>query len=280
MQKTKLKNQIRKFSEYLIVDRGLSKTTVDGYGRSMSIALRRMRKFRPQYPQIKTLILWMHEKKYSYSHITNTSLAIEHYVRFKGGNIRIGRSRKPRPIIKDVLSESEVSRLIQAAKDIREKAMISLLAYSGVRNLEFCRLKVEDVDLGGNHLRVLGGKNRKDRLVNISPECTKILIDYLSEFPRKKGDFLFTTRAKNNPLATCDLRKMLRCAAQRAKIGRRCYPHLMRHSLATNLLHRGASLIMIKDQLGHAFIDSTMIYVTSMPLRMRTEYDYFKPAYL
>ena len=43
---------------------------------------------------------------------------------------------------------------------------------------------------------------------------------------------------------------------------------------------RGASLIMIKNQLGHAFIESTMIYATSMPFRTRSEYDYFKPAYM
>ena len=41
-----------------------------------------------------------------------------------------------------------------------------------------------------------------------------------------------------------------------------------------------ASLIMIKDQLGHAFIDSTMVYVKSMPLRTRSEYDFYKPAYM
>jgi integrase/recombinase XerC len=54
----------------------------------------------------------------------------------------------------------------------------------------------------------------------------------------------------------------------------------MRHSLATNLLNRGASLIAIKEQLGHAFIDSTMIYVTSTAFRNRSEYEYFKPAYM
>jgi hypothetical protein len=46
------------------------------------------------------------------------------------------------------------------------------------------------------------------------------------------------------------------------------------------LRDRGASLIMIKDQLGHAFIDSTMVYVKSMPLRTRSEYDFYKPAYM
>ena len=170
--------------------------------------------------------------------------------------------------------------MIQATRTIREKAMICLLAYAGIRNNELCNLRLKDVDLGANHLTILGGKNKKDRVVNISAECTRVLIDYLTAHRREPGDFLFSTLAKDHRLATCDLRKMLRVVARRARIGRRVFPHLLRHSLATNLLNRGASLILIKNQLGHAFIESTMIYVTSMPLRTRSEYDYFKPAYM
>jgi integrase/recombinase XerD len=106
------------------------------------------------------------------------------------------------------------------------------------------------------------------------------LIDYLSVFLKRPDDYLFTTLKANCPLADGDLRKLVRVVARRARIGRRVYPHLFRHSLATNLLNRGASLLMIKDQLGHAFIDSTMIYVKSMPFRTRTEYDFYKPAYM
>ena len=92
--------------------------------------------------------------------------------------------------------------------------------------------------------------------------------------------FLFTTLRTGRQLADTDLRKLVRVLARRAGIGRRVFPHLLRHSLATNLLNRGACLIMIKDQLGHAFIDSTMVYVNSMPFRARSEYDFFKPAYM
>jgi integrase/recombinase XerD len=280
MDATKLKNQIKKFEEHLIVDRGLSRTTVEGYCRSLSIALRRMRKFVPQSEDIRQFILWMHEKKYSYSHIVNTSLAVEHYARFKGMTVKLGRPRKPKRIIQNVLSESEISRLIQGTRNAREKAIICLLVYSGVRNSELCNIQRKDVDLGANQLKILSGKNKKDRVVNISPECTRVLIEYLSAFRRRPEDFLFATLEKENQLSTADLRKIVRVLARRAKIGRRVFPHLLRHSLATNLLNRGASLIMIKEQLGHAFIDSTMIYVTSMPFRARSEYDFFKPAYM
>jgi integrase/recombinase XerD len=280
MDSTKLKKQIKKFEEYLIVDIGLAPVTVGGYCRTINFVLKKMRKFCPGYDHVKEHILWMHEKKYSYSHLVNTSIALEHYTRFKGTPVKIGRPKKPKQIIKNVLSESEVTRLIQSTKNIREKALICLLSYTGIRNLEICNLKLEDIDMGDNQVTVRGGKNKKDRMVHMSAECTNVLICYLQSYPKKKDDYLFRTIVKNNPLATGDVRKTLRVIARRAKIERRVYPHLLRHSLATNLLNRGASLMLIKNQLGHAFIESTMIYVVSMPFRTRSEYDFYKPAYM
>ena len=280
MDNTKLDRQIKKFEEYLMVDRGLSKVTAGGYCRAVSIALRRMKKFVPQYPNIKTYIGWMYDKKYSYSHVVNTSLGLEHYTRFKGEAVRLARPKKPKRLIKDVLSESEVSRLLLAARNIRAKAMICLLSYSGARNHELFNIKLSDVDLGGNQITIRDGKNRQDGVINISAECTKVLIEYLRAFPREPDDFLFTTVVRKKQLSTGDVRKTLRVTALKAKIGRRVFPHLLRHSLATNLLNRGASLMMIQQQLRHSFIESTMIYVVSRPIRNRSEYDFHKPAYM
>lgn len=280
MDKTKLDRQMKKFEGYLMVDRGLAKVTANGYCRTVSISLRRMKKFVPQYTNIKEHIGWMYDRKYSYSHVVNSSLGLEHYTRFKGQAIKLARPKKPRRLIKDVMTESEVSRLLLAAKNIRVKAMICLLAYSGVRNLELCNLKLEDIDLGANQVTVRDGKNRQDGVINISAECTRVLIDYLRSHPREKDQFLFTTLLKNNQLTTGYVRKSLRTTASRAQIGRRIFPHLLRHSLATNLLNRGASLMMIQQQLRHRFIESTMIYVVSRPIRNRSEYDFHKPAYM
>lgn len=271
---------MKRFEEYLIIDEGLSKITAEGYCRSCSISLRRMRKYSPKYEDIKRHILWMHEKKYSYSHITNTILALEHFTASKKSPVKLGRPKKPKRIIKDFLSESEITRLIQTAQDVRKRAIVSLLAYSGIRNQELCNLRTIDINLGENEIRILGGKNIKDRIVNISSECTNLLINYLKEHPRTETEFLFTTLRKNNQLKTGDVRKIIRTLKKEAAFEKRVYPHLFRHSLASNLLKRGASVIMIKEQLGHAWIDSTMVYIQSVSLRTKSECSYFKPAYM
>ena len=281
MDIVKVKKLLGRYQEYLIVDKGLSRRTAEGYSRSLSIALRRMRKYCPQYQEIKDHILWMHNKNYSYSHIRNTTLSLEQFTALKGNPVRFGRSKKPKRILTEFLSESEITRLLAAANNcIRRKAIVSLLAYSGIRNQELCNLKVQDVDLGANELRVLGGKGIRDRITNISSECTRTLIEYLSLYPRNQDGYLFTTLTKGGQLSTWTVRKHLRILKEKAQIERRVYPHLLRHSLASNLLKRGAGIILIKNQLGHAWIESTMIYTQSTSYRAKSEYDYFKPAYM
>jgi len=280
MDKEKLQRQIKKFEEYMMVDKGLSEITVDGYCRCISIALRRMRKFVPDYENIKEYILWLYKEKYSYSHIVNSSLALEHYTTFKGNPIKLGRPKKPRRLLKDVLSEAEISRMICSAKNIRQKALICILAYSGLRNLEVCGLRTCDVDIGNNQLRVHSGKNFKDRYVSITGECSKVIVEYLKSYPREDEELLFTTLVKNQPFTTGDIRKHIRTVAVRAQINRRVYPHLLRHSLAVNLLGRGASLMTIRDQLGHVYYETTLIYLRSIPQRVKSEYEFCKPAYI
>ena len=79
----------------------------------------------------------MYTNKFSYSHIVNTSLAIERYMEFIGSPLKLGRPRKPRRIIIATLSEAEIARLIGATKNIRERTILALLAYSGIRAKEF-----------------------------------------------------------------------------------------------------------------------------------------------
>lgn len=275
-----LRERMTEFGKWLLVKKGIGYVTIHGYQGSASRLIRSIKSYEPTHEQVINYIVRMHENKFSYSHIVNTSLALEWYTEFIGNRIQLGRPKKPRTMIKNTLSEAEVTLLINAAKNIREKAIVTLLAYSGIRNKELCDLKVNDVNLGDNMVRVMQGKGMKDRLINISGECSRIQIDYLNQFQRKSEDFMFTTLRSNQRYGSCDLRKLMRVLATRAQINKRIYPHLLRHSLATNLLKRGANLYMIKEQLGHVFLETTATYLRTFPLNIRNQYQMFVPSYL
>jgi len=275
-----MSRELNQFEKFLLVHKGIGMVTLKGYNDSVRRLTRALKTDEPSHEQITDYIVGMHEKKYSYSHIVNTSLAIEWYMQFTVNPIKLGRPKKPKHIIKDTLTEAEVTMLIASSKNIREKAIISLLAYSGIRNKELCELRVCDVNLGDNMLRVLEGKGKKDRLINISGDCSRILINYLNYYQRRPDDYLFTTLNKNNKYGTSDLRKLVNVLKNRAKINKRIYPHLLRHSLATNLLKRGANITLIQRQLGHVFIETTMVYLRSYPQRIQNEYNLYIPSYI
>ena len=81
-------------------------------------------------------------------------------------------------------------------------------------------------------------------------------------------------------MQTQDIRKLVKAMAKRAGITKRVFPHLFRHSLATNLLGRGSGILAIKEQLGHMHIETTMRYLHSIPGRLQEEYQMHCPVYL
>lgn len=274
-----LASTLTRFERYLYARRGLGQVTVQNY-------LSAIRRLAPQIglmPMPKIIerhIEQMHKSGSSYSHITNTSIAIETYCAFLGKPIKLGRPAKPKHLVRGTLSEAEVTLLIYATRNLREKTMISVLAYAGLRNRELGRLRICDVHLGAGYLFVRATKPQKDRNAHIAPACVAVLAEYLRERGGQPNDLLFVTLRGGKPYEQQCLRKMVHAAAQRAGITKRVYPHLLRHSLATNLMRRGAHLLAIKEQLGHAFIETTMIYVHSDPEHTQQQYRTYAPSYL
>jgi len=275
-----MKQELDDFKDDLILHSSMQERTIMSHVQNVKRICETLHTYFPNEQQINDYVLELKRSNYSYNHIVNNIVAIEKYALFCGRRLTFARPKKPKKLIKDFLSEAEISLIINSCKNIREKAILSLLAYSGVRNNELCCLKVSDIDLGDNTVRVIKGKNCKDRVVNISSECTKILIKYFKKYNKNEEDFAFTTLVNNNKYATGDLSKLVRVVSKRAKINRRVFPHMFRTSLASNLLKRGAGILTIKEQLGHSDLSSTLIYLSSCPQRAKCEYDYFKPAYV
>jgi site-specific recombinase XerD len=273
------KKILARFTQYLYARRGLGEVTVGNYLSTLNRLIPVLGS-RPKPREVEHHIMEMRKSGTSYSHITNTSLHLERYCEFMKIPLKLGRPLKPKPLIRGTLSEAEVTLLLAACPTPRQRVILSVLAYSGMRNKELCNLRIGDVDIPNQLLRVRGSKTQKDRYVSIAPACLALLLDYLHERQGTADDPLFLTARRKLPLEPQDVRKMVKTMAERAGIKKRVHPHLLRHSLATNMLHRGASLMTIKEQLGHVYIEATMIYLHYAPARVQAEYRMFAPSYL
>lgn len=281
MDKEELQQNLSRFGPWLRVQRGLSARSRDLYLRILKRILLTIGSVHPTEDQIYRFLSDAYEIDYSRSHIRNTQIAIELYLAFLGTPLELKRPRKKRGMVGNVLSEAEVAVLIAASKNIREKAMVSLLACSGIRNQELCDLRVRDIDLNQHMLRVVDGKGGSTRCCSVSPECLAVVAQYLQQHPRGEGDYLFTTLRGGGQYSTTALRRLVKRLASRAKMDKRVHPHLFRHALASNLLKRGATLLAVQQQLGHASLSTTMIYIHSGHAGdYRREVAYHQPAYL
>jgi len=274
-------SNIKGFVRHLLVHDRLRRTTIDNYRKVASKVLRDLAAAHPSHAEIEDYVeaLRISKRRYSAAHISSVCLSIERYMKFIGDPIRLGRPRKEQRVIKNILSEAEVAVFIAATKNPREKAIISVLAYSGMRARELCNLRVYDVDIAHNSITIRDGKGKKDRVVCISGECAKTVLAYLAAYPRLDDAYLFTTLRRGSQYTTWALRQLIKTVLKRTDITKPAHPHLFRHSFATHLLKRGASILTVKDQLGHVDIKTTMIYVWSSFDRIQAEYNQFQPAY-
>ena len=267
---------IENFYNYLLVQEGLQKITLEGYRKVLTKFFKENDHFNRE--TVEAYVAKMRQGDYSYSHVANTSVAFEKLSRFLKKPIKLGRPRKPKQLIKNTLTEGEIARMLAACKNTRERALLAILIYTGLRNKELCQLKTEDVDIGNQNVRVIEGKGSKDRVVYFTSECGQMVSEYKSEY--KPNHVLFFTLVLHNPYNGWALRKMVKVVAKRAGVRKRVYPHLFRHSLACNLLNRGANIMTIQALLGHSDIRTTMIYAKSSPQRIRQEYMFYNPSYL
>jgi len=160
-----------------------------------------------------------------------------------------------------VLSPEEVTRLIDAARNLYHRALLMTLYSTAVRRSELCRLMVSDIDSQRMMIRITQGKGRRDREVPLSPKLLETLRLYWRW--RKPKTYLFPGRGRRAdvPISANIVWLACRQAARRAGISKRLSPHSLRHSCATHLLDAGADLRTIQVLLGHSRLEHTLIYL-------------------
>jgi integrase/recombinase XerD len=163
-----------------------------------------------------------------------------------------------------ILSQEEVTQLIDAALTPYHRTLLMTLYATGARRAELTHLKVSDIDSQRMVIRIQGGKGRKDRDVMLSPKLLEELRAHWCRLRRKPSSWLFPgNRAHrgDQPIDTKTVWNACKQAAQRAGIQKDVHPHTLRHSFATHLLEAGADLRTIQILLGHRDLEETTIYL-------------------
>lgn len=169
-----------------------------------------------------------------------------------------------------VLSDHETEQLMRAIDissplGLRNRTLLETFWSSGIRRMELANLKLKDVDLSRGALHVHQGKGGKDRMVPLGERAVSWIRRYLQQArpqlsQQRDSGHLFLTH-RGNPLKRGSLTAIvghsLRQTAQLDKAGA-C--HLLRHSMATQMLDNGADTRHIQAILGHEKLDTTQLY--------------------
>jgi len=161
-----------------------------------------------------------------------------------------------------LLTEEELVAFYEAVFQSRNRnhmVMIKLLIFTGVRNAELSKIRLEDVDLDDLRIRIEQGKGSKDRYVPIPASFRGELMLYIQSQQDNFATYLFESN-RRRPYSTRRIRQIVLQYAQQANITKRVYPHLFRHQLITFLTKQG--IISPKLQLlsGHSEEQSLAIY--------------------
>lgn len=154
------------------------------------------------------------------------------------------------------VTPEEVRILIDAARTIRGKFIISFLYSSGVRLSEFLSLNRGDVV--GRSFRVIG-KGDKERLCFIDVRTEQLMNEYLST--RKDAESaLVVSELFKKRLTPSTVQLIVRNAVVRSGLNKKISPHTFRHGYATDLVKNGCDIRYVAQALGHAQLNTTMIY--------------------
>lgn len=179
----------------------------------------------------------------------------------------------------EVLTQNDIKSLFEATElltiradfeilQARDKAIIAVLYFCGLRRTEAVKLNIEDINLETNTVHVKHGKGYKERLVPIHPNNIKYLEEYMYESRlelmknRVENAFFISMRKTrmSGQAMLIRLKQMQNLSDNQSLKSKNITLHTLRHSIATHLLQNGMELEQISRFLGHSSLESTQIY--------------------
>lgn len=276
-------SSIKGFESYLILERSLSKNSIEAYLRDVGKLVQYLEinqldisPVKIDYKTLVEFIIWLNKLgvgQRSQSRIISGIRAFYKYLMMEDiidndptellEGPKIGRK------IPDVLNYSEIEAILNAidlSDDFghRNKAIIETLYACGLRVSELVNLQLSNYFPDVGFVKVIG-KNNKERIVPIGGDAIKSIDIYLKHYRNKlkiqkdNEDFIFLNR-RGRKLSRIMIYNIIKDATAAAQINKNISPHTFRHSFATHLVEGGADLRAVQEMLGHESILTTEIY--------------------
>lgn len=289
---------IDQFLNYLLVEKGLARTTLESYSRDILRYAefldrnQRRRVSEQDTPLILKHLIELRQKGLAARSRARHLVSVRGFYRFlvRENILTLDPAKLvelPKTTLKlpDVLTVKEVQRLLEAPdpatpKGARDAAMLEVLYAAGLRVSELVGLKAHDVHLDAGFVRVLG-KGSKERVVPIGQHAQEKVVFFLEHargrlLRERSSPFLFVAHA-GRPMSRQGFWKVLRRYARAAGLFQKVTPHSLRHSFATHLLEGGADLRAVQMMLGHVDIATTQIYTHVAAERLKELHRQFHP---
>ncbi len=301
-----METSLRAFLDHLTVEKGASPNTVAAYKNDLTQLLDQFRSptedgaglsswSQVAHGFLSSHIASLYDRGYSATTVARKIASMKSFFNFlvEEGEIttapteqlfspRVGRS------LPKALSVEELERLLDTASTfntpeaMRDAAMMELLYAAGLRVTELVSLNLRDVNLTEDWVRCFG-KGSKERIVPLHRTAVEKVRTYIQEArprflgPDKEKERALFVNRRGERLTRQGFWLLLKGYAQKAGIATPITPHMLRHSFATHLLNRGASLRYVQELLGHASISTTQVYTHLTSDRIREEYDRAHP---
>jgi integrase/recombinase XerD len=276
---------------YLKSEKGLSKQTIESYGRDLSklIAFLDQKNMSLDSLEESALHQFLGQyKEQATATLARLMISCRLFFRFLKREKWLEKdlnqfleTPKIWQLIPDVLTSEEVERLLDApgnesVLDFRDRALLELFYASGLRVSELIQVKINDVQ--EDRIRVLG-KGNKERIIPVGSKALEAIDAYLVNgrdlFPQ--GPLFLSHRGK--PLERTLVWRLIKQYAKKAGIQKNISPHTLRHSFATHLLEGGADLRVIQEMLGHSSIGTTERYTHVCKTQLQQAFQNFHNRY-
>lgn len=289
---------IESFTNYLLVECGLSRNTIISYSRDLQIFTtfllsKNISEFDSVRPDTITSFIISEKKRgISINSITRTIVAIRMLYKFliSEGKLQINPftvidTPKLWKRLPEVIPAHKIDSLLSAPDTktklgMRNWAILELMYATGARVSEVVAIQIDWINLEYSYVRCRG-KGSKERIVPLGTKAIEAIQNYLKTArPKIKNSqdspYLFLSKA-GKPLRRENVWVIVKKCAAKAGIHGHISPHKLRHSFATHLLENGADLRSVQEMLGHVNVSTTQIYTHVSKQHLKAIHRQFHP---